>query len=100
MSVVKCPKVNCNCDDLVTEPQPHEHKSALHSPALPYCHTFLQTSRRMNINTAQTHSQHICQQADSQKHSNKQHTEEPGLSCEILSSAVIADMCLVTGING
>lgn len=55
----------------------------------------------MNTNSEiYTHTESLCQWADSQQHGNKQHSVEPGLSCDILSSAVIADMRLVTGING
>lgn len=53
--------------------------SALHSTAVPHIHTDL-CSQSL-----------FCQPTDSQ---------QLVLSCKILSSAVIADMCLVTGING
>lgn len=76
-------------------------QSVLYFPIILYYHTVLQISRHMNTHTpTHTHLQAFCLQADSQQHGNKQQSLEPGLSCEILSSAVIEDMCLVTGING
>ncbi len=65
-----------------------------------HTHRHAHTHTHTHTHTQHTHTQHLCQQADSQQRGNKQHSVEPSLSCEILSSAVIADMRLVTGING
>lgn len=84
-------------NDFVTEPQPKKYLhfwSAFQSLALQCVVTKIPTlthNKHKCSPRTNRHSELLCQQADSQ---------QPGLSRKILSSAVIADTCLVTGING